>query len=157
MQGYIMKRIINGVTFNTDTSTMLAQSEYEGSDRIYGKVPVVETLYQTRSGAFFVHRSELLELETEDTHANIRNTFHPMTRAEAQQWIEEGDIELIHPGVLDEPPEALPEDAPEATIYLRIPASLKERIEASAKAASLSVNSWALRCMERCLAAPAAE
>jgi len=37
----------------------------------------------------------------------------------------------------------------------RDPEALKDACEKAAKAQGLSVNSWALRCMERCLKVPA--
>ena len=56
-----------------------------------------------------------------------------------------------------EPPEAEAEPAPGATIYVRVPTSLKDRIEAQATREHLSVNAWAIRCMESCLLAKTAE
>ena len=46
-----MKRIVDGVTYNTDTATRLAQSIWKDDDRD----EVTGILYQTRGGAFFVH------------------------------------------------------------------------------------------------------
>src|SRR4029077_5733190 len=51
-----MKRIIDGVTYNTDTSTRLAQSEYE-TEYSHEEKSCIGTLYQTRGGAFFVHEA----------------------------------------------------------------------------------------------------
>jgi predicted HicB family RNase H-like nuclease len=42
------------------------------------------------------------------------------------------------------------EGEPEATIYLRVPRTLKDWIEAKAKEAKVSLNSWVIRCVERC-------
>jgi predicted HicB family RNase H-like nuclease len=47
--------------------------------------------------------------------------------------------------------ERVSEEETEGTIYARIPASLKRKIEEAAKAEGLSANSWAMRCFERCL------
>jgi len=48
-----MKRLIDGVTYNTDTATLLARSDYEG-DWNNNKYPVEGELFQTRGGAFFI-------------------------------------------------------------------------------------------------------
>jgi predicted HicB family RNase H-like nuclease len=151
-----MKRIINGVTYNTDTSTMIARAEEiepgwkdgTGGDRD------VLTLYQTRLGAFFIHRDTVSlrrgirgEWEEDEHH-----TFDAMTRAEAHKWVLGHDgVELLS-DVFEEPPEAAEETSPGATLYIRVPSSLKDRIEAAAASDKLSVNAWAIRCMEGCVA-----
>ena len=45
-----------------------------------------------------------------------------------------------------------PTGEPEATIYIRLPRPLKERIEAAAKGEGVSLNAWVMRCVERCTA-----
>ena len=47
-----MKRIVDGVTYNTATSTAVARSEWLDDE---GATPVTSTLYQTLGGAFFIH------------------------------------------------------------------------------------------------------
>ena len=47
------------------------------------------------------------------------------------------NLEILAPGVLEEPPEAEAEEAPGATIYIRVPVSLKSQIEAAAREAKL--------------------
>jgi len=75
----------------------------------------------------------------------------PLTRDEAHRWVMEGQVELFN-DVFGEPPEAGEEAAPGATLYVRVPASLKDQIEAAAAGDKLSVNAWAIRCMEGCVA-----
>lgn len=143
-----MKRIINGVTYNTDTATRVARSEWN----VNNDTEAVGTLYQTKGGGFFVHIET-----TEDRGENLvrKHEFEPMTRDEAQAWVLEGQVELLADNVFPEPPEPDAEEAPATTtVYLRIPSSLKQRAEAAAKAGGQSLNSWALRCMERCLERP---
>jgi hypothetical protein len=48
-----MKRLIDGVSYNTDTATLLARSDYEG-DWNNNTCPVEGELFQTRGGAFFI-------------------------------------------------------------------------------------------------------
>lgn len=143
-----MKRIINGVTYNTATSTALARSSWDGNrGRITG------TLYQTRGGAFFVHGEEKFERwnEREDKAEEVtEHWFDPLGPEGAHEWIMEGEVEVFH-NPFDDPPEAAEEAEPGATIYIRVPASLKQRVEEAAREAKLSGNVWSMRCVERCL------
>jgi hypothetical protein len=72
-----------------------------------------------------------------------------MTADEAQKWLMESKAEIYH-NPFGDPPEAAAETVPAASIYLRIPAVLKEQIDAAAKASGQSTNAWAIRCFERC-------
>jgi predicted HicB family RNase H-like nuclease len=62
------------------------------------------------------------------------------------------DLRIIASKVLEEPPEAEEEETPGATLYLRLPASLKEQVEAAAAEDRLSANAWSMRCLESCVA-----
>jgi predicted HicB family RNase H-like nuclease len=44
------------------------------------------------------------------------------------------------------------EAVPAASLYIRVLTSLKVRTKEAAEADKLSVNAWAIRCMETCLA-----
>lgn len=148
-----MKRIIDGVTYNTDTATLIARSEWV--ETYFNGNPPDERhdrrLYQTRGGAFFVHTQT--ETERQNFHGDwepvTRNEFDPLTREEAHNWIMEGNVELLN-DVFGEPPEAAEEAAPGATLYIRVPSSLKDRIETLAKNDGVSLNAWTMRCVERC-------
>jgi hypothetical protein len=126
-----MKRIIDGKTYNTDTATLVARSW--GND-------MREDLYVTRGGAFFVRITEPGEADR----------LSPMDRERVDEWLGAGEIELLDNTIFAEPEEAAEEREPEATIYVRVPRSLKGRIEAEAKDDELSVNAWVMRCVERC-------
>jgi hypothetical protein len=65
----------------------------------------------------------------------------------------EGEVELLA-DVFADPPEAAAEDAPGATLYIRVPASLKDRADRLARDEEVSLNAWAMRCVERCTALP---
>ena len=43
------------------------------------------------------------------------------------------------------------EKGSEATIFLRLPATLKKHVDRAAARAELSTNAWAMKCLERCL------
>lgn len=142
-----MKRIIDGVTYNTDTSTTIAQAEWENreGEQCQG------TLYQTRGGAFFIDvettRPVYDEYE-EQWKPRKSHAFEPQSRDEAEKWCQEGEVEIFV-DAFGELPEAA-ETETEAGVYFRLPIVLKTRIEAAAKDAGLSLNAWAMRCFERC-------
>ncbi len=151
-----MKRVIDGVTYNTDTSTLIAQAT-DDQETITGELAksLELRLYQTRGGAFFLH------IHTETSRRNseggfrdiVRNEFEPLTASEARHWVTDSgyQVEVLN-DASGEPPEAAAEETPGATLYIRLPASLKDQIEAAAGNEKLSVNSWAMRCLERCIA-----
>ena len=150
-----MKRIIDCVTYNTDTATLIAKAEKvdAGWENNTGGDRQEFVMYQTRGGAFFVHvhTTTLRRNPSSGNWEQIeRDVFEPMDRDLAQQWVlEEGEVELVS-DVFGEPPEAAAEADQGGTIYVRVPGSLKARIDAAAKAANLSVNSWVMRCVETC-------
>jgi predicted HicB family RNase H-like nuclease len=122
-----MKRIFGGKTYNTDTATKIA-SRWDGPDE-------TADLYQNRHGAFF-------EFGADEGGAGIRS----LTDSEAQAWLEKYANHLVEQyfGVM---PEA---GAAERRLTIRIPANLAERVEKAAQARGLSLNSYAMRCFERC-------
>jgi hypothetical protein len=126
-----MKRIIGGKTYNTETATRVAEVDYWGGDNF-------DELYQTRFGAYFRYSGD------EDQAALV-----PLTPSEAQEWMERGgEIDLIekHFGIQ---PEA---GSSESRVTLRIPDTLKSRIEALATGNGQSLNAWIMRCLEHCIA-----
>ncbi|MDA9465347.1 hypothetical protein [Bradyrhizobium sp. CCBAU 53415] len=145
-----MKRIVNGVTYNTETSTALAESRWEGDDdERFG------TLYQTRGGAYFVDVEVTAQVWNQRAAAmeqKVTHVFEPLSPEQAHQWMLEGEVEVFH-NPFEDPPEASAEAEPAATIYIRVPASLKQRVDEAARGAKLSGNAWAMRCIERCLEA----
>jgi predicted HicB family RNase H-like nuclease len=152
----MMKKIIDGVTYNTATSTTLAVSRWRDEHR---NTDNEATLYVTRLGAYFLdiattgYRREQYEdgyiwAEKEATH-----DFEPMTADDAQKWLMESKAD-IHYNPFGDTPEAAAETGTAASVYLRIPAALKEQIDAAAKAAGQSRNEWAIRCFEGCVSRP---
>ena len=126
-----MKRIIDGKTYNTETSTVIAEL-HEGAT----------VLCVTRGGAFFTVNSSDEYLD-----------FRPATRDNAEELCQGkwGAVELLNTEIFAEPPEAAEDEAPEGTIYLRVPAPLKRQIDNVAKDKGQSVNAWVMRCVEKCL------
>jgi hypothetical protein len=144
-----MKRIVDGVTYNTETSRLLAKYEFSDDDDAEHAVG----LYQTRGGAFFEidswTQTRWIERERR-TEERDRRELTPMSADEAQKWIVEGDVEVID-NPFDDPPEAASEEEPGSTVYVRVPPSLKRAIDQAASAANVSTNAWAMRCLERCV------
>jgi len=151
-----MKRIVKGVTYNTDTSVRLAESRWQGiqGEKYFG------TLYQTRGGAFFVDseitRERWNELERE-SQTEVVHEFSPKSPDQAQKWMIAGEVEVFHYPFGENPPEATAESGLGATIYIRVPASLKKRVDDAARAENVSANIWAMRCLEQCLKAKKTE
>jgi hypothetical protein len=143
-----MKRIVSGITYNTDTSTRLAESRWESDDG-----DVFGTLYQTRGGAFFVDQEITRKVWNEDERKHQRevaHSFEPLSPEDAHKWLMEGDVEVFR-NPFDDPPEATAEAEPGATIYIRVPASLKRSVDDAAKRDKVSGNIWAMRCIEKCI------
>jgi hypothetical protein len=145
-----LKRIVDGLTYNTNTSTLLAKAEWELEDQWspYNGAECEGELYQTRGGAFFL----VTTIHTKDADGEPRDKVElaPMTAERAQAWLLEGDVE-VYRNPFGDPPEAEAEAETGATIYLRVPAALKRDADEAAREAELSGNAWALRCVERCL------
>ena len=155
-----MKRIIDGVTYNTDTSTLIAmvQGKWEKDDGI--EYDFIDRLYQTRGGAFFVHENlegGYRDPEADEWRTKVSDAFTAKTHEEAAAWLHETNNVEIFSDVLGEPPEATAEQEKGATIYIRVPASLKARVDRAALDQKLSSNAWAMRCIENCLSAKATE
>jgi hypothetical protein len=122
-----MKRIIDGKTYNTDTATKIAKFYYSPDESI--------DLYQNRHGAFF-------EFWADYYGPGIR----PLTDAEALAWLEKHANHLVEQYF-----GAMPEGgAAERRLTIRVPVNLAERVEKAAEAKGLSLNSYAMRCFERC-------
>lgn len=150
-----MKRIIDGVTYNTATSTLLARSDYE-VDYNHSERPCQGMLYQTRAGAYFVHQIIDVGWDDETSQIEYRHRFQTLSGTEAQTWIMTGDVEVLH-NPFEDPPEAEAEAEAGSTIYVRVPLSLKQRLENEAKQESISGNAWSIRCIETCLATKAVD
>lgn len=144
-----MKRVIDGKTYNTDTSTVVARYEYE-DDKGY---EVEATVYQTKGGAFFIVHEWQTGRRTPsgDWETIAKCDVEATSREELERMINRGDnLEIIDERALSLPPEAEEEPEPVATAYLRLPPALKNRIEVAAAEAGVSLNAWAIRCFEAC-------
>jgi hypothetical protein len=112
-----------------------------------------DILYQTRGGAFFLHKEKTInewDEEEREHRRRERHEFVPLSPESAHKWMLEGDVEVVH-NPFDDPPEATAEAEPGATIYIRVPAALKRRVDEAVQESKLSGNVWAMRCVEQCL------
>lgn len=122
----IMKRIIDGKAYNTDTAIKVATSGagHWQSDAWW-------SLYQTRHGAFF--------LDGADHHGDP--VFRPMSDVEAQAFLEKNANHLVEQ-YFGPMPEG---GAAERRLTIRIPGNLADRVEEAAKAKGMSINNYAAR------------
>ena len=131
-----MKWVVEGVAYNTDTSTLLAKKEWSekgGYDERGRQGPYYEsTLYQTQKGAYFVHKSTSWWNPDSEQAEPGRDDCIPVTAEQASAWLLKGNVKIIH-DPFGEVPEAAAESEPGATIYLRVPASLKHRVDKAAR------------------------
>jgi hypothetical protein len=150
-----MKRVIDGVAYNTLTSVKIATKEWEeadGNGRINNRTQ--QGIYQTRGGALFLTEEKMWETWNADEQAYDADSLAditPLTRDEAKGWMLSGQHEVFDETIFGKAPEAVDEAEQAATVYLRIPKSLKDRMEAAAKVQNASVNAWLTRCAEGCL------
>ncbi len=134
------KRIINGKTYNTETSTRLAGWS-ESPDQY--PVSFGEDLYQNRLGAFFVYEWG------DDSPDGPYQDLKPLTPEEAGQWLQKHrphDVDLYE-SLFGQQPEA---GSGESKFTLRLPDHLRDRLAARAKANGQSLNAWMVRCLEKC-------
>jgi antitoxin VapB len=145
-----MKRIIGGVTYNTATATVLAR--WERSDA-RENVERELTLYQTLGGAFFLDRATTHHRHTDIAEDRVirppitSHEFEPLTPEQARRWLLASQAKIFH-NPFRGPPDATGEAAA-AAVYLRVPAALKDRMEAAAKEQAQSLNAWAIRTFEQ--------
>jgi predicted HicB family RNase H-like nuclease len=150
-----MKRIVNGVTYNTETSTKIAKKGPDSyQDDLGRNAETSATLYQTQKGACFIdyeHVTQMPETARSDAYERVEHEFVPMTTEEAKAWLVKENVEIIDDAFADGVPEAEAETESGATVYVRVPAALKRRIDEAAANAGQSASTWGLKCFERCL------
>jgi hypothetical protein len=145
-----VKRVINGITFNTNTSALIARYRFfDGGGPTYGISKAV-SVFQTRGGDFFE-----LYAWTERGRHDSQYCLRPLTRADLAFVLKKAkNLEVIdRAALLGEHPREFEESRTEATVFVRLPMNLKRRLDDAARQAGKSVNSYALRLFERSLGA----
>jgi hypothetical protein len=146
------KRIICGQTYNTDTALIIARSEWDNGTAHREEFHEA-TLYRTQGGAFFVIERWAEERETASGERVERERveWDALSPERARHWMMGEKVEIIRDPFDLDVPEAEEEPGPGGvTLSVRIPALLKRDIERHAEAASLSMNAFILRCLEKC-------
>jgi len=131
-----MKRIIDGKTYNTETATKVGAASFDPHNP-----GDFDWLYQTRHGAFFRHYGGMTN------QGDDFEVLKPATPEEAKAWLASHDLVDELEALFGEQPEA---GEAESRITVRIPDSLKARIEGLAAANKQSMNAWIMRCLEAC-------
>jgi hypothetical protein len=143
-----MKRIINAKTYDTDMATLVAENTQHDN-----RGQTVRTaLYQANDGAFFA----VDEIEREHRH---NGDWHTRTSYEWEVVGDAGDARrfcekrglTIFENIEDVLPEAT-FDHSAGTISVQLPSSLRSVMMAESKKQNISLNAFALRCVERGLA-----
>lgn len=115
---------------------------YDGSgDEKYGAA-----LYQTRFGAFFEFAFQEGGRFVEGTES-----LTPLTSDQAREWLERAasDRPDLIETLFGEMPEA---GSGEVKYTLRMPESLRNRLNEKSNENKQSLNAWIIRCLERCAA-----
>lgn len=125
----MVKRVINSVAYNTDTSELVAKAK--GRDW---------SIYRTRAGAYFIcfgsnEQDEIQPLERDRVRAIIANT---------DAEYRDGDFRVLDDEILSAIPGTNSGDTKESVIFLRVSSAMKKSIELVAKDSGQSVNSWLL-------------
>jgi hypothetical protein len=139
-----MKQIVDGKLYDTETAKMVAKW-FWGSENGQGD----KTLYINKNGAFFVMDEDAPEYDEHVVEPRLR----PHTREQVQNLLLHAEkLEVFDQDLLPLPPEATPEDIePTATIYLRVPMSLKRRVEDAALRSGHTITALTVQCLkERC-------
>ena len=143
-----MKRIIDGKTYNTDSSTVVADGTWHDENQ---DLAIETKVYQNRAGIYFAVEQHKQVWRDRDGKTQER-TWSEWTALEdeeaATKFCEDSAL-TIYLG-FDAVPEAGDMSETE-TIYVRVPRFLKLAVEAQAKAEDVSINLFAMRCLERCI------
>lgn len=151
-----MKRVVDGVAYNTATATRIAVTHYDHeADHLNPASRGTITLYQTRGGAFFTvddgEKSVWIAREREHDQ-RLYVVFSAIDAERAREGLKHGEWEIIDTNFAAFPEaEVEPKDDKPATLYVRMPASLKTRIDGAAQDEGVSANVMAMRCLEKCL------
>jgi hypothetical protein len=141
-----MKRIINGKTYNTETATKICDWSNWDIDPSSCSFEYGEIIYQTRYGAYFLYKYAFPNDDKSE------ETITPFSPQEAQEWMENVtyvDLTKHIEEHFGEMPEA---GISESRITLRMPDSLKSKIEVFAKKNQQSLNAWIVKTIEKSIA-----
>jgi len=152
----MIKQVIDGKTYNTETARCLATVELMGyrtdqRGRFTTNTPKkvgTTSLYENRGGAYFLVRDYDPDVSPEpDLVGQFRihdRGVIPLKPEEALGWAESKALD---------PDEMFGKTGDQTgAILLRVPQTLKLAVEKSAAVAGVSTNTWLMRCAERAIA-----
>lgn len=158
-----IKRVIDGKTYNTETSKRIATEEAEQhySEREYERgIKTTRQLFMNRHGAFFVVRvreSEQcdpshLSCGQEEWQFHTSYELYPLSQEAAQMFVMQNrfGVSVYDDSVFGNAPEA-GEEVKEETVLIRMSSILKAKLTEAAKAEEKSLNAYMISCSERCL------
>jgi hypothetical protein len=157
----MIKQVIDGKAYNTETAVCLATVDLMGyrmdeRGRFTTNTPRkvgTSSLYESRGGAYFLVRDydPASDIADPDLAGQLRirdRGVIPLKRKEAFGWAESKALDKIEE-MFGKVAEAGDQTG---AILLRVPQTLKLAIEKSAAVAGVSTNAWLMRCAERAIA-----
>jgi hypothetical protein len=144
-----MKRIINGRTYDTDNANLVAENTQHDSR---GQT-VRSALYRAHDGVFFaVDEIEREHRNNGDWHARKSYEWEVVGDAgDARRFCEKRCLTIFE-NIEDVLPEAHFDHQSGVTISMQLPTSLRSQMMAESRKQNISLNAFALRCVERGLA-----
>ena len=135
-----VKRIIDGHLYDTEQSTLIAETRYAGAS---DEEDYKEGLYCNDHGVLFLAAeggvesfySALLQSGKESRGSDII----PLSTSEAQRWLEDHDHIKEYKMLFGEPTQAGHDTV---QIDLRVSPDLKDRIENAASTENSTINEW---------------
>ena len=143
-----MKRIVNGVTYNTQTSTRLARRRLVEANE---SEKLIQILYQTRGGAFFVVEAND-DVWNEESRSPKLETFGPLSRiAPKRRSVGCLKAKFTSFKIPSGTRRRQPLKRNQVLRSICASATLKRAADSAARHQNLSGNVWAMRCIEHCL------
>jgi len=152
-----IKRVIDGVAYNTETSTKLHSRKFETNSAFaseYEMHPVesVEELFQTRAGRFFFVYRQIAQWDSLRRTPVFRDEVVPATKANAAAWMKLHAPESQTAFVMNLKFVAETPPSQAGTVMsLRIASHLKERVAFRAKLRGKSTNAYIETCLHYCI------
>jgi len=157
-----MKRIIDGKTYNTETATVIQHyvrvldsswldEHVDPESENASEFCHIETLYQTRQGDLFLVVTDPQPNFVHGRPMGVRHveSLGPVTTDYALDWLKSHPrLDAKYQGHIHRL-EVSKKRTANSTVLLRIPASLKERLETCAKNKGQSLNTWVMRSLEQ--------
>lgn len=135
-----MKKIINGKLYNTDTARLVGEWSNAGGWQDLGHLE--ETLYQKKTGEFFLHgeggpASKYAEQTGQNSWTGGEKII-PLSYETARQWAEDHLTADQYQAVFGE----VAEDDSRTTLLLSLPASTVKKIKQEAVQAGMTVSAY---------------